>query len=148
MISLVFSDVVIYNDRIDCKIRTEIVIHWAATETAEIEYYLFQGEAMKEITKSESKVMMVIWSSSQDLGLQEIMALLETNYDSLWKPQTVSTFLARLTKKGYLNMYRQGRQFLYRVMVEKEDYIQWMLSGMIDFWFDGKKENLIQALDQ
>ena len=84
MISLVFSDVVIYNDRIDCKIRTEIVIHWAATETAEIEYYLFQGEAMKEITKSESKVMMVIWSSSQDLGLQEIMALLETNYDSLW----------------------------------------------------------------
>lgn len=103
---------------------------------------------MKEITKSESKVMMVIWSSSQDLGLQEIMALLETNYDSLWKPQTVSTFLARLTKKGYLNMYRQGRQFLYRVMVEKEDYIQWMLSGMIDFWFDGKKENLIQALDR
>lgn len=103
---------------------------------------------MKEITKSELKVMMVIWNSDGDLGLQEVMSLLENHYHSNWKPQTVSTFLARLTRKGYLNMYRQGRQFLYHVIIPKENYLQWMLSGLVDFWFDGKKENLLLAIDQ
>ncbi|WP_434310248.1 BlaI/MecI/CopY family transcriptional regulator [Hominifimenecus sp. rT4P-3] len=103
---------------------------------------------MKEITKSEAKVMMVNWNSDEDLGLQEVMSLLEIHYHSDWKPQTVSTFLARLTQKGYLNMYRQGRQFLYHVTIPKEEYLQWMLSSLVDFWFDGKKENLLLAIEQ
>lgn len=39
-----------------------------------------------------------------------------------WKPQTVSTFLARLVKKSFLTVYRKGRYSFYQPAVSKEDF--------------------------
>lgn len=89
-----------------------------------------------ELTKCESQVMMVIWKTDHDMALPEIMDLVNRRYKKTWKPQTVSTFLTRLVKKNALNMYRQGRSFLYHPTISREETFKDLLSELIDIWCD------------
>lgn len=66
--------------------------------------------------------MKVIWDSEEDLALQDVMDGVNGENGKNWKPQTVSTFLARLVKKGFLNVYRKGRYSYYPPLVSKEEY--------------------------
>ena len=62
-----------------------------------------------DISACERLVMKVIWDSTEDLALQDIMNRVNQENGKSWKPQTVSTFLARLVKKSFLTVYRKGR---------------------------------------
>ena len=55
-----------------------------------------------DISACERLVMKVIWDSTEDLALQDIMNRVNQENGKSWKPQTVSTFLARLVKKSFL----------------------------------------------
>lgn len=66
--------------------------------------------------------MKIIWDSTEDPALQEVMDGVNGENGKNWKPQTVSTFLARLVKKGYLTVYRKGRYSYYQPAVSKEEY--------------------------
>ena len=55
-------------------------------------------------------------------GLQDIMNRVNQENGKSWKPQTVSTFLARLVKKSFLTVYRKGRYSFYQPAVSKEDF--------------------------
>ena len=78
---------------------------------------------MTGLTNSEKLVMKVIWESAEELGLTDIMDILTRKYEKDWKPQTVSTFLARLVQKGYINGYRKGRVHLYHILIPEEKYL-------------------------
>lgn len=75
-----------------------------------------------DISACEKLVMKIIWDSTEDLALQEVMDGVNKENGKNWKPQTVSTFLARLVKKGFLSVYRKGRYSYYQPIVSKEDY--------------------------
>ncbi len=75
-----------------------------------------------DISACERLVMKIIWDSTEDLALQEVMDRVNEENGKQWKPQTVSTFLARLVKKGFLSVYRKGRYSYYQPAVSKEDY--------------------------
>ena len=75
-----------------------------------------------DISACEKLVMKVIWDSTEELALQEVMDGVNHENGKNWKPQTVSTFLSRLVKKGFLNMYRKGRYCYYQPLVSKEDF--------------------------
>lgn len=66
--------------------------------------------------------MKIIWDSTEDLALQEVMDRVNQENDKSWKPQTVSTFLARLVRKGFLTVYRKGRYSYYQPAVSREDF--------------------------
>ena len=63
------------------------------------------------LTDSELLAMKTIWESGEPLSVQEIMERTNQKYGKQWKVQTVSTFLGRMVKKGYLKMERKGRVF-------------------------------------
>lgn len=75
-----------------------------------------------DISACERLVMKIIWDSTEDLALQEILARVNQENDKCWKPQTVSTFLARLVKKGFLTLYRKGRYTYYQPLVSRSDF--------------------------
>ena len=75
-----------------------------------------------DISACERLVMKVIWDSTEDLALQDIMNRVNQENGKSWKPQTVSTFLARLVKKSFLTVYRKGRYSFYQPAVSKEDF--------------------------
>ena len=58
-------------------------------------------------------------------------------YEVKKNPQTVSTFLSRLVKKGFLNMYRKGRYCYYQPLVSKEDFWRATMEESAKFFTKG-----------
>ncbi len=75
---------------------------------------------MEELTNCEVLVMKVIWHSDEVLSIQEITRAVNATYDKDWKVQTVSTFLGKMVKKGYLNMQRKGRYFFIIRLLQRK----------------------------
>ena len=102
----------------------------------------------KELSKCEGMVMKVIWGSGDVLTMQEITVKVNDLFQKTWKTQTVSTYLARLVKKGYLSMERQGRLFYYHPLIAEEDYAQGEIAKCMDMWGDAKVGALLSAFTQ
>ncbi len=83
-----------------------------------------------DISACERVVMKAIWDTPEEMALQQIMDKVNEANGKNWKPQTVSTFLSRLVKKGFLSSYRKGRYSFYQPVVSKEE-----------FWKTTMKEN-------
>lgn len=100
------------------------------------------------MTDCEVLVMKTIWDSEEVLALRGVTSQVNQTYNKEWKPQTVSTFLARLVKKGFLSMERKGRQFYYYPLVTEEDYSKKEIVKCVDFWSDGKLDSLVAAFSE
>ena len=74
------------------------------------------------------------------------MEVANSRYKKNWKPQTVSTFLGKLVRKGFLEQYRDGRYFYYHILVSRHDYRCRMLRDDLDFWDDGDVDEFVSEL--
>lgn len=99
-----------------------------------------------KLTECEELVMKTVWDAEEELSLMEIMDRVNTKYDKDWKQQTVSTFLARLVSKGYLQHNRQGRQFFYKILIPLEEYKGRITNEYIEFWNHGNADEFLCAL--
>lgn len=100
---------------------------------------------LEKLTECEQLVMKTVWDAAEELGLMDITQRVNDKYHKDWKPQTVSTFLARLGAKGYLVNYRQGRVFFYRVLVPMEEYRAQLTHDYVDFWYRGNIDEFIDC---
>lgn len=100
------------------------------------------------LTLCEEQVMKCIWDSDEELTLPDIVASVNHRFDKDWKPQTVSTFLARLVRKDYLNMYRQGRTFLYTPLIQKEEYSADKIEECVTLWSGNDAGAFLCALNE
>ena len=99
-------------------------------------------------SECEVVVMKCIWETDHDMALPEIMNMVNNRYHKEWKPQTVSTFLTRLVKKDFLNMYRQGRSFLYHPLVEEQVYGEGQITKCADLWCNNDADLYLSALNK
>ncbi len=90
-----------------------------------------------EISTCERMVMKIIWESEEDPDLAHVMNGVNQEFGKNWKPQTVSTFLARLVKKGYLSVYRKGRYSYYQPLVSKDEFKTSTVSENIRYFNQG-----------
>ncbi len=100
------------------------------------------------LTECEQLVMKVIWSSPVELTLPDIVKNVNETYGKDWKPQTVSTFLARLVKKNFLNSYRSGRTFYYQPLVSEKAYGNRVIKNCVEFWSNNNAGDLLCALHE
>lgn len=96
---------------------------------------------MKKISECEEQTMSVIWNSDKALDLQPIRNEVNARFNHEWAPQTVSTYLQRLVKKGYLRMERKGRYTYYHPAVPLEQYRKEKLRSLVDVLYSGDVEN-------
>lgn len=101
---------------------------------------------MVKLSDCEEKVLKVVWECEKEPDLKTVMDAVNKKHNLKWKPQTVSTFLQRLVKKGYLTGKRGGRYTYYTPTVALEDYRREQLNGMIEFLYDGDVEKLKEDL--
>lgn len=104
-----------------------------------------QGITQEELTDCELVVMKVIWDSSGALGTQDIASMVNEGYGKDWKVQTVSTFLSRMVKKGYLRMRRDGRLFYYDPLVTREEYGKREIVKCVEYWGGGKLDLFVAS---
>lgn len=103
---------------------------------------------LENLTDCEQLVMKTVWDAEEELSLMEVMARVNDKYHKDWKPQTVSTFLARLVKKGYLRHYRQGRVFFYQILVPLEVYKGQLTNDYVSFWNHNNADEFLCALTE
>ena len=101
---------------------------------------------LEKLTDCEQLVMKTVWDAAEELSLTEIMKRVNDRYHKEWKPQTVSTFLARLVSKGYLQHYRQGRTFFYQILVPLEEYKAQLTNDYVNFWHHGNADEFLRTL--
>ena len=92
------------------------------------------------ISEAESVVMEVLWRQ-HPLGADEVVAALADSTD--WQEPTVKTLLNRLLKKRAIEAERDGRRYLYRPVLKREDYVHAASKGLLDRLFDGRVAPLV-----
>src|SRR5689334_8196825 len=73
------------------------------------------------VTEAEWEVMSVLWTRSPATA-NDVVASLADRRD--WNPRTVKTLLNRLVKKGALGYDADGKRYLYRPLVRREDCVR------------------------
>ena len=74
------------------------------------------------ISESEWDVMNVLWSADAPLAASDVVARLAEVRD--WSPRTVKTLLNRLMNKGALAFDAEGKRYLYRPRVPREQCVR------------------------
>lgn len=101
---------------------------------------------IRELTESEKITMKCVWNLGDGTRLAHILAEANGKYGKDWKSQTVSTFLGKLVLKGYVEQYRDGRYYCYRILISKRDYRCRALANDMRFWNDGDINEFVSEL--
>jgi predicted transcriptional regulator len=89
-----------------------------------------------KISEAESKVLEVFWRSDGVLSADEVVAAMDN--DREWSAGTIRTFLTRLVKKKALAATPDGRRYLYRPLIARDDYVHKQSRDLIDRLFGGR----------
>ncbi len=97
----------------------------------------------ERISDAEHVVMEVLWERSP-LSAQEVAEGVGTERD--WNINTVKTLLGRLLAKNAIAHKEDGRRYLYRPLVAREDYVAGESQRLMDRLFGGKLTPLVAHL--
>lgn len=100
---------------------------------------------MMKISAAESQVMEALWRRAP-LAAEEIFA--QVGETQGWALPTLKTLLARLVEKGALATEKDGRRFLYRPLVARDDYVEAESQGLLDRLFDGRLAPLVSHFSE
>jgi len=92
------------------------------------------------ISDAESLVMEVLWDKNPATS-DEVVAELSKTTD--WQEPTIKTLLNRLLKKRAIAAERDGRRYLYRPLLKREDYIDAASTTFLDRLFGGRVAPLV-----
>lgn len=87
-----------------------------------------------KVTKAESLIMEALWREAP-LAAEEVLARLESQS---WSLRTAKTLLARLLNKGVIAAQLEGRRYMYRPMLRREDYVAAESEGLVERLFGGR----------
>ncbi len=99
----------------------------------------------ERISDAEHAVMEVLWRRAP-LTAIEVSEALEDKRE--WSLQTVKTLLARLVGKTVVATEADGRRYLYRPLVERDDYVAHESQRLVDRLFGGRVTPLVAHLTE
>ena len=97
----------------------------------------------ERISDAEHAVMEVLWDQSP-LSAQDVAERVPAERD--WSANTVKTLLGRLLAKKVIAHEEEGRRYLYRPIIVREDYVAGESRRLIDRLFGGKLTPLVAHL--
>lgn len=97
----------------------------------------------EKISEAELVVMEALWERSP-LTANDVADRVTTARD--WSAQTVKTLLSRLMAKDVIAADQDGRRFLYRPLVAREDYVASESGRLVNRLFGGRVSPLVAQL--
>lgn len=97
----------------------------------------------ERISEGEHAIMEALWAADAPLTAAEVT---ERVADRDWNDRTVKTMLGRLLAKGALGHEQDGRRYLYRPLVAREDYVARESGRLVDRLFGGRTAPLVAHL--
>lgn len=92
------------------------------------------------VSSAEGIVMEALWRK-HPLSAEDVVA--QVAADQGWTEATVKTLLNRLLSKGAIAADKDGRRYLYRPVLQREDYVLEESASLIDRLFDGRVSSLV-----
>ena len=96
-----------------------------------------------ELSELQLAVMRVLWTRGEATVADVHAALLA---ERGLAPTTIATTLQRLEKRGVVDHFTQGRQFIYRPRVGEADVRRSMVGALTERLFEGDPAELVNHL--
>lgn len=80
-----------------------------------------QMDKIPEISEAEHQVMKVIWNDNPITAMEITKELTKT---TVWKLNTIKTFINRLLKKGAIGYEKSGKEYNYYPLIEESDFVK------------------------
>lgn len=97
----------------------------------------------ERVTDAELEVLDALWAEAP-AAASDVFDRLKNRKE--WSAQTVKTLLARLVEKGAVATEPDGRRYLYRPLLSKDDFAREAATSMIDRLFGGRAAPLVANL--
>jgi len=98
---------------------------------------------MEELTKTEERIMQVLW----DLQSAFVKDIIDKLPDDPKPPyNTVSSVVRLLEKKGYVGYKAYGKTYEYFPLISKTDYRKHSFGKFFKEYFDGSAESLLSFM--
>ena len=94
---------------------------------------------MKELTKAEEQIMLVIWDKKQCF-VKEIVTELPSPKPAY---NTVSTIVRILEKKEFVSYNAFGKTHQYYPIISKDDYMKLKTNNLVTNFFGGSTEAMM-----
>jgi predicted transcriptional regulator len=101
---------------------------------------------IEKLTESEELVMKAIWDCNKEPVLSEVVEQVNGVYGKDWKPQTVSTFLAKLVRKNYVKLLRNGKIYTYKILITEAQYRRKLYQHHVSFWNHNNMSNFVTEM--
>lgn len=97
----------------------------------------------EKISEAELVVMEALWEASPQTANDVADRVMATRD---WSLQTVKTLLSRLMAKDVIAADQDGRRFLYRPVIARDDYVASETGRMVSRLFGGRVSPLVAQL--
>lgn len=105
-------------------------------------------KSVPHVTEAEWEVMGVLWSAGESPVTASAVVDALAGKKS-WNPRTVKTLLNRLVKKKAIGFETEGKRYLYRARVKREDCIRQESESFLSRVFAGRAgEMLCRFVDE
>jgi predicted transcriptional regulator len=94
---------------------------------------------MKQLTKAEEEVMIVLW----ELQKCNVASIIEKLPEPKPAYNTVSTIVRILESKGFVDHEQEGKGYLYFPLVLKSDYSNQSINKLVDGYFQGSFKSMV-----
>lgn len=100
----------------------------------------------RDLTSCETLIMKTIWDAGGDISTIELRDKLKESYGKDYSRTTLATFLIKMSDKGFVKNYREGKHSYVCAIKSEEAYKQELLEDTKKFWFAGKASSLVCTL--
>jgi BlaI family penicillinase repressor len=101
------------------------------------------SKAPQQLSELQLAILRVLWET-REARVSEVHAALSKKRQLA--QTTVSTLLARLEKRGLIEHRTEGRQFVYRALVDEQELNHTMVRELTDRLFTGDVTELVNHL--
>lgn len=102
---------------------------------------------MTEITRlpeAEYEIMQIVWSEETPISSKQVAVLACPVFN--WKIQTVLTLLGRLTKRGFLESEKRGKELYHTPLISREEYLKMETGLFVQKFHKNSVTGLMSAL--
>lgn len=97
-----------------------------------------------ELTKGEEEIMQILWS----MGRGTVNDIIARTVEPKPKYTTVATFIKILENKGFVGHEPAGKGFVYFPLVEREEYADSVVRGVLSNYFNGSLSQMVSFFSQ
>ncbi|GAA0106755.1 BlaI/MecI/CopY family transcriptional regulator [Paraclostridium sordellii] len=102
---------------------------------------------MIKLPKTEHQVMKYIWEQNRSsVASKDIANYMAKEY--FWLKGTTGKVLSRLVEKNFLKSEKDGRNIIYTVLVDKDEYIKFETKEFFNFVHNSSLSSIVSTLGE